>query len=164
MTVRVAMGKLDAYTGGTDQYGLYVASSDGTTIIDGTSDVFRILATGTFSGTGTNGTQTDIATVTLTGLGVFAATPAHLSFVAPANDTAANQQLGTYIRGNSADFGASTSGGPTTSAAVLPILVTYIKTHLDGSGYCEVYMTMLNHVGSNQTNYGRYYVLAQTSL
>lgn len=52
MPTRVHMGRLDAITGGTNQFGLYVAGPDGTVIIDGTSDIFRIVATGTIeSGT-----------------------------------------------------------------------------------------------------------------
>src|SRR5438309_2562414 len=60
-------------------YGLRVISSDGSTvIIDATSDVFKISASGTTSTTAAahNSNATD---VTLPGLGTFSATPAHMS-------------------------------------------------------------------------------------
>lgn len=76
------MGRLDAITGGTDQFGLYVAGPDGSVIIDGTSDMFRIAATGGVSLTGCNGSGaacTASAVVTLsTGLTY---SPAHLGFM-----------------------------------------------------------------------------------
>jgi hypothetical protein len=143
---------------------LTVTNGDDVVIIDGTSNMFKILVTGSLSGTGNDLTQTDIATVTLTGLGTFATTPGHISYISPANDVASNQQLGIYVPANSNSWVASTSGGTTTAAGVTAQYLTYIKTRLNGSSQCVVIMTMVNHSGSSQTNYGRYYILVEAAL
>lgn len=67
---RVRLGKLS-----TDNYGLRVTNPSGTVIVDGSSDMFRIAASGTQTcdwptGMGSNGENT-----TLTGLGTFVTPP-----------------------------------------------------------------------------------------
>ena len=84
MTTRVAIGRLDAITGGTDQFGLYVSGPDGSTIIDGTSDMFRVVATGNlFASAGPNGTPgaIDQVIVTLDLATGLTYPPAHMMFV-----------------------------------------------------------------------------------
>lgn len=86
MPTRVALGRLDAITGGDNQFGLYVAGPDGTVILDGTSDVFRILGSGTISLTGCDGDPvmcvTSATATVSTGLQY---KPAHLSFLEVGN-------------------------------------------------------------------------------
>lgn len=48
-TVRTHIGRLDAFTGGKNQFGLLVRDPAGTVIIDGTSNMFKIVASGTLT-------------------------------------------------------------------------------------------------------------------
>ena len=67
-TQRVVMGMIG--TDSSPDYGIKITSSDGsTTIIDGTSDVFKIVATGTQTQAFPAAPTSAAATVTLTALG-----------------------------------------------------------------------------------------------
>jgi hypothetical protein len=61
---RVALGRLSSST-----YGLRVTNPAGSVIIDGTSDMFRIAATGTMQNTTADGVLNDLVNTTLGGLG-----------------------------------------------------------------------------------------------
>ena len=90
--VRVQVGQ---FTAGS--YGLKVISSDGTTvIIDGTSDMFKIAATGTLSQAFPAVGNSSKASVTLTSLGTFTTAPACLANTTDNNATEANARMGNY--------------------------------------------------------------------
>ena len=162
MPVRVQMGKLPS-----GDYGLRVVSSDGTTvIIDGTSDMFRILASGTTSltlaadATGSND-------VNLSGLGSFSTTPAHLSFISTDSAAGSARDMGITFGLWAKRWAASTSGGAVTSSFIALNAggtqpgVGKIYTLLSGS------TCLLRTDGiaiSGTTFYGRYYILAQTAI
>lgn len=131
-------------------YGLKVISSDGTTvIIDGTSAMFRILATGTLSNT-QDASQGDSA-VTLTGLGTFATTPAHMA------------ENGATTAATAKRFGTLLLEGALSS----PIPFYYqseTRVELDGSSYAVVTLFLRAGPAGSVTRYTRYYVLAQTAI
>ena len=67
-----------------------------TTIIDGTSDVFKIAATGTLSCTA-SANSTNVTSVALTGLGAQVFTPAHLALLAVDNSSNSAQRTTGYL-------------------------------------------------------------------
>jgi hypothetical protein len=79
MATRVHIGRLDDITGGVDQFGLYVAGPDGTVIIDGTSNVLKVVSTGSLTMSGpTAGNLVSTAVDLSTG---FTYNPAFLYFM-----------------------------------------------------------------------------------
>src|SRR5438128_7085956 len=88
-----AAGNIRVYLGNIPggDYGLQVVSSDGATvIIDGTSDIFKIVATGTTSVTVTANNY-GFVEVTLSGLGNVTATPAFQGYVTDANNDSSDK-------------------------------------------------------------------------
>ena len=86
---RVIVGNIGA------SYGLKVVNPSGSTIIDGSSDMYRIIDTFTLSIAGVANNTNASTNSVRTGLGTFATLPAHLAYV---TDTAgAFRVLGTYI-------------------------------------------------------------------
>jgi hypothetical protein len=160
---RVQLGLLP--TGGAGTYGLRVVSSDGTTVIvDGTSDMFRISASGSTSVTiGAN--SSGLTTVSLTGLGTLSATPANLCYLSNANNNAASQSVGFFFVGawNQGMWVADAFLGTTNSAGmVMTGGLARAYTYLDGSNICQV--EVAGWTGSAATFYCHYYILAQAAI
>ena len=159
---RVTLGAL----GGGD-YGLKVVSAGGLlVIIDGNSDMFRILASGTTSLTlaaDTSGSND----VNLSGLGSFATTPAHLSFISTDSGSGSARDMGMTFGLWAKRWAAATSGGAVTSSFIALNAggtqpgMGKIYTLLSGST-CLLRTDGLAINGT--TFYGRYYVLAQTAI
>jgi hypothetical protein len=157
---RVILGAI----GGGD-YGLKVVSSDGTTvIIDGTSNVFKILVTGTRSLAVADDVFNSSSNDVLTGLGTFSATPAHLDFLASGNGVGDNQHLGAWFYSFDERFVASVAGGSPTAPQLTWYGVGYGFTNLDGSSQCRIYTVGSNNSGSSFTLYHRYYILKEAAL
>jgi len=158
---RVTLGAL----GGGD-YGLKVVNSGSTVIIDGTSNMFKILATGTHSvalGVGPNVSGGDA--VTLTGLGTLSTTPAHLTFLATGNTTNANQHLGFLQTTFGQKWVAGSSGGSPNQSRQLADHVGDAHTALNGSGYVVHQVSGKNDSGVvSVTFYARYYILKEAAL
>lgn len=180
MAERVRLGRITGLTGvpqqvdaegkTVDQYGLWIGdggitlvNDGGTVIIDGTSNMFKIQATGTHSVVVSNDSFGEQAT-TLTGLGTFSATPAHISFLATGNSVSANQHLGfmTLVQGDS--FAASSSGGSPTTKFKSLRGDGEAHTNLDGSSQCRIYVTGRNLSGGSVTFFSRYYILQEAAL
>ena len=157
---RVRVGAL----GGGD-YGLKVISADGTTvIIDGTSNMFKIAATGTHSiAVLANSEGTD--TVTLTALGALPTTPAHLSFISNGNTTGANQHQGVFFASDGTSYAGAASGNETTTVRFTTFLqVAEAFTDLDGSSQVRHSLAAWNDTGATVTFYTRYYILKEAAL
>lgn len=130
-----------------------VTNAGATVIIDGTSNMFKIAATGTTSNTiaaGGGGVQSNWTDVTVTG--PFTSTPAHLSYIATTTGNAAPRTLGRL-------FTHSALAGPSIGIAT----VMDVSTLLSGSN-CLVRFGGHNAQGSSQTWYCKYYILKEAAL
>lgn len=158
---RVLLGDI----GGGD-YGLKVTSSDGTTvIIDGTSDIFKIVATGTTSITQAGGTSSG-TTIDLSALGAWSTTPAHVSYLAMGNAVSDEQRLGEMVwPPDMSTFGAATSGGAVTKALIGTTFYAYVATRLASvTLFARIILFAQNAQAGSLTVYARYYLLQETAL
>lgn len=158
---RVQLGRLPS-----GDYGLQVINAGATVIIDGSSNMFKILATGTHSvalGVGPNVSGT--GTVTLTGLGALSTTPAHLTFLATGNTTAAQQHLGSLQTTFGQKWVAGSSGGSPDQSRQLADHVGDAHTTLNGSAQVVHRVSGKNDSGGfSVTFYARYYILKEAAL
>jgi hypothetical protein len=145
-----------------------VENAIGTVIIDGSTLIFRILYNGTFTSVipddGTTFNQSEYES--LPGLGTFAATPAHLTYLATGNTGADNQHLSYFHNYNASErWLSSTSGGATNQSVVYVWDQHQAFTRLSGST-CQVAVNSAIHQasGSSYTVYVRTYVLEQSAL
>lgn len=139
-----------------------VTNAGATVIIDGTSNLFKIAATGTTSATAVSG-GFSIVNTTLVALGALATTPAHNCFVAAGNGVADYQYL-SYMLGTNTGFVATTSGGAVTNQVRVLENVTHMRTSLNGSSQCVVQIQVDNDTAASITSYGRYYVFKEAAL
>jgi hypothetical protein len=141
---RVILGDL-----GNGDFGLKVVGPDGTTeIIDGISDVFTILATGTLSVTVADG--------------------------AAGSDSATHPELGTYAIPPAFNAGINHSGGtgyfanPHSTIGMVGgalVTTTYAEVSVGLSiGTVTVTLDVYNENGSTITRNARYYILRQLGL
>lgn len=144
--VRAHFGAL----GGGD-FGLRVVAADGSTvIIDGTSNMFKIAATGTMSVTVADGADGSTV-VTLTGLGALPSTPAHLGEIGTNNLSSSKRRGNLQLQ--------------TSLSSPIPIAsLTEMSVGLNGSNEAEVTLFLRNQFGASQTHYGRYYVFQETAI
>ena len=161
-TVRVYMGNIP-----NGDWGLQVVTAGGGfVIIDGTSDMFRIAATGTMSLATVNGDRNVNTSVTLTGLGALSTTPVGLHQAGSSNATTGDRWGGTpvdlAVPGTA--WAATSSGGATTNAFLSLNWIASMRNTLDGSNQCVVVMASSNQSGASHTVFGRYYVMAQTAI
>jgi hypothetical protein len=159
--LRVQLGAL----GGGD-YGLKVTSSDGSTvIIDGTSNMFKILASGTVSVSQTNpgGTVSD---TTLTGLGAWTTIPICISGVSFSNTLTGNvRQLAREFTFIAQYVAASSGGSPTVLKNVIDREAS-VGSYVVGTdaGIRIGLSTYFGTPGQNTTAYGRYQLCQEASL
>ncbi len=163
---RVQLGDISAAKNGSS-YGLKVISSDGSTvIIDGSSDMFRIAATGTHSKATVDGNYGVSDVVTLSGLGPLTNGLVVMGFLSSTNTAGSNRHLSILMDVfNLHDlFAATTSGGSPNFA--FPGIYTMSEVHgaLDGSNFQTVTLSCNNKAAQAVTFYDRYYVLAQTAI
>jgi len=94
--VRVTLGQISA--GPPPDYGLKVVSSDGsTTIIDGTSDVFKIVASGTLTTSGAGNGQSQSAVTLTTGITVIPTCLIWQEFLDAGTSQNAGQQVNALV-------------------------------------------------------------------
>ncbi len=157
---RVVLGAL----GGGD-YGLRVVNAGSTVIIDGTSNMFKIQAEGTLSGTQATGSDGAVQTVTLTGLGTLSAVPAFASFLAQGASVTDlyNSGVGTS---RTLKYAANSSGGAVDSPFIALIAYYRLLMKLSASptGNAVIALWVDNHSGANFTAYSRYYVYKEAAL
>ena len=157
---RVLLGLLP-----TGDYGLQVVNAGSTVIIDGTSEMFRIQASGTLSLVTTSPTWPATTTsVTLTGLGALATQPAHLSMIAPDGAIDDHCYIGTiFALGDS--FVAVTSGGAVTTRRFTLTRWGTVSVRLNGAtNECIVTLTTANVSGLTFSFPTKYYVFEQAAL
>lgn len=150
--VQITNGKLTVYN-----------DNGSTVVIDGTSNMFKIQASGTTSlsiGAGANASTN----TQLTSLGNgFTVTPAHLSFLSTGSTSAAYQQIGELEVASLTGYVAGSSGGSPTVAVLKLTVFARVQTVL-ASGYINVYLTGSNAGAGSQTVYSRYHVLKEAAM
>jgi hypothetical protein len=157
----IVTGKIASNVSATGM--LVISAADGTTVIlDGSSNMFKITATGTMSHT-QGATSGGSSTVDLTGLGALPTTPAHLCFVSEGNATSSHQHGFRFIE--TADvFVSGTSGGsPTQRTRTINWQGNMIVLLATGA-IARVLLGVDNSTGVSKTAYGRYYVLKEAAL
>ena len=164
---RVRVGDISGGAG-TD-FGLKVSNAGAEVIIDGTSRMFRISASGTITNTIGAGSDSSAANnwtdVTLTALGAYSATPAHQSFVSTTNVNTGERVIGHqwsggwgWMSGQATPYGsqfrAQSYGGANMDVATL----------LDGSNQCIVRFGGINVGTGSVTWYCKYHVLSEAAI
>lgn len=147
-----------------------VTNAGATVIIDGTSDMFKIAATGTVTTSITAGSFGGAGT-TLSGLGTLAAPLAMLSFLrdgATAGD-AADATQGRYLGvsdylGSWDLYAADSSGGSPTRHFVASLTQATSSTHIDGSSHEVIDFVAFNASAATEYYYMKYYVLQEVAL
>jgi hypothetical protein len=145
-------------------YGIRIVSSDGEqVIIDGDSNVFKIVATGTMSKTvaaGANG----ITVRNLPELGTFTAVPVMIGIISPGLGAVGNKYLGIELDIEDV-FVSLTSGGSTTHKTTTIQTFTTMYAMLEADDTVSVVLEVYNVAGPGSiTRYGRYYVMQEAAL
>jgi hypothetical protein len=164
-TTRVHLGRLDAITGEMDQFGLYVTGPDGTVIVDGTSNMFKISASGTMSDTCPADTFERTVDITITSLGIVTETPALMAWIATTSGTTAQRRQSPYINSaGSAKFAATSSGGSPTSPSGTWDTMCSMSSRLN-SGRVLVRMATSNALPSTSADFfAKFYVMAEAAI
>jgi hypothetical protein len=158
---RVTLGDISVAQDDSD-FGLKVVASDGTTvIIDGTSDVFKITATGTTSLT-VPANSSATTSVSLPGLGTVTLAPAHACYIGDTSGAGANKFLGNYSN-TSLGWIAATSGGATTTQSTVSALHARAGCTVVSSTV-TVNILGVNATGASQDFFVRYYTLLETGM
>jgi hypothetical protein len=145
--------------------GLRVENAGATVIIDGTSEMFLIQATGTLSMTvGSNNFNS--TTVTLTALGTLSAVPACLGMVAPTTTATSVRMADLYWQITDHVFVADSSGGSPTNRVNAPDRLAYLRYYLSASpsGDLIVDFEGWDGIASAYTPLARYYILKQAAV
>lgn len=146
-----------------DDDSITVIGSGGTVVIDGNSDMFRILAAGSRTHDTSEGDDQVQQNTTLTALGTFTSTPSHLSYVTPTAGNSGTRNLGWYF-GMATDFCATTSGGSPTAERVVATIGFKTHTVLNGSDQVQIGSGVSNTAAGNVTMQHRYYILEQVAI
>jgi hypothetical protein len=126
-------------------------------------NMFKIAATGTHTVNIPN-KSTGSHTVTLTGLGTWAYTPAHLSFVGQDGATSDPIFIGLYFL-HGTRFVAQTSGGAVTDQKSMFNEFGRATVWLNGSDQAVVSLSGANDQTAGDSDYiSRYYVLIEAAL
>lgn len=142
---------------------LTVASDTGSTvIIDGTSNMFKIQASGTISVTA-SASALNTNTVTLTGLGTVTIAPSHLCHISGASASTSPKYGSTYLANISEGFAAATSGGSVNQRTNIVDVIGFMSTVITSS-QVVVEIVLFNESGSSVTIYGKYYVLKEAAV
>lgn len=147
---------------------LVVSNASSTVIIDGTSNMFKISASGTLTNVGTANQQTG-SSVTLTALGALSTTPAHLCFLnmgssSPTVSSSMQSNPAPVMAGVGLSWVAGSSGGAVTTSSGSIQWYGQAWTVLDGSSQCVVNFTVDNYKAVAHPSWCRYYVLQEAAL
>jgi hypothetical protein len=156
---RVTVGNIGS------SYGLKVIAADGTTvIIDGSSNMFKIVASGSLSQTVANGTSGAVQDTTFGGLGTWATVPICFAGVSFSNGTFSNvRQVNREIAFADA-WVASSSGGATTTHQRGITLEASVGSFLVDASTVGIRQGCSNLSGSSQTAYARYQLCQESAL
>ena len=150
-----------------------VKNPGGTVIIDGTSNMFKILSTGTKSVTMSNTAAFNAVTAstTFTGLGTFAAPCAHMSFIADGTGVTAAKfgDFDVYTADPNSNFIRTATGvggaGQAWSGFLIPTIILQVASQLNGSN--QERMDLIVQCGEDLTGLtfnARWYVLAEVAF
>lgn len=145
-----------------------VRNAGATVIIDGTSNMFKIAATGSIdTGLVSDGSSAVVST-TLTAL-FPATTPACMTFLGTSIDGKSNRAAAhSFGAGGTGAmqqrYVALVSGGSVTTPAVVPNQYSYTTSGLDLVGNPVVSLYGINSTGSSLTYYARFYVMIETAI
>lgn len=137
-----------------------VTNAGATVIIDGSSDMFKIAATGTLSLSVNGLSVSTSATVTAI---TRSTTPATLHFVSFNDSTNDASRYPVLFVSVTEDFVANTSGGAVTKAILAINFLSYMYGGLDASSHPFVTLWGGQTLGTF-TVYGRYYILQETAI
>jgi len=147
-----------------DDFAATVRAPDDTEIINGVSNVFKIIASGTLSktvGAGAIGSTT----VNLPALGTFAAVPVMIGIVSSGTAGTGDKFIGHEFVVEANVYTALTSGGAVTHPVTAIETMTTISAKLEGDGTVTVTLAIFNVTGPGSiTRYGRYYVMQEAAL
>lgn len=149
---------------------LTVENTGGTVIIDGSSNMFKIQASGSTSLTvpaSVGGAfREDLTTVTLTGLGAHSTIPAFLAYISSslsATDYRLIGATGTWLVAN-AGWVANSSGGAVNRATVATMTDVIVGCSLDGSSFPKITLASYSVYSISVTFYAYYHVLKEAAL
>lgn len=140
---------------------LTVTNGGGTVIIDGTSNMFKIAATGTLSCVNSLGGAAS-SNVVLTGLSP-GGVPPQLQAIAQWGSGVADPSLSLASQISSV-FVATTSGGAVTANRYAMTLLAYWTTALSGTIDANITLLTHNASGASKTASGRYYVMKEAAI
>jgi hypothetical protein len=142
-----------------------VSNAGATVIIDGTSNMFKIAASGSLNVTATAGNNNS-ATTTLTGLGTQATIPGQVSWCTDSNVATDTRYAFWLSTGTASGYVALTSGGsPTQEVAIIRDGFGMLSCHLDASDYAVVRIYLNNAASASSTTlYSKYHVLKEAAL
>lgn len=146
---------------------LMLINAGGTVVIDGTSNMFKIVASGTLNVVCAANTYNQETTVTLSALGTLSATPAHVSFIGTDTAETSARKLGMHAFGSyQPGFVAGASGGSPTSRMVYTEGTAEMYTALNATptGTAQIKLFGNNAATSSVTFYGRYHVLKELAV
>jgi hypothetical protein len=158
---RVQLGNI---SGG--DYGLRVVSADGSTvIIDGTSDMYRILASGTVSLTVASGDAGQVSDTVLSGAGAFSTVPIAFAGVSFSNAVDGNvRQVNREIGFIDAWVADSSGGSPTHKVRAIEYEASLGSFRQVTTQYGGIRIGVSNYSGISRTAYARYQLCAQAAL
>ena len=152
-----------AVTGGK----ITVTNPGGTVVIDGSSNMFKIQASGSQSlaVASTTTWRTDSVTVTLSGLGALSTIPAILTMMGASN-SATDSRLPSHTGAwsQSVMFAATTSGGSPTAQFAAVQTHALSTSKLDASNFAVIGITTYSTNGVAATYYQYYHVLKEAAL
>jgi hypothetical protein len=140
---------------------IVVTNPAGTVVIDGSSDMFKIAATGTF--TATAGASSSAAGAVSIGALTMATTPLVLGHVAWSSGGVADANPLAFLAPN-VGWNASVLGGSTNQQAVSFSALAYIYGSLVSSHPVPTIVLYNNGSSVGHTAYGRYYVMLEAAL
>jgi hypothetical protein len=156
----------------TGDAGITVTNGAAVVVIDGTSNMFKIVTSGTTSKTQATNTA-GISTVSLGVLVAGGKAQAHLCFLSEAADNDANRYIGYIPFTNSGSeppsvsrFVAASSGGAvTTRQTGMTESAGYGSVgNNGGTGACEVHLALSNAHATDQTVYMKYFIFKEVAV
>ena len=145
---------------------LTVINPGSTVIIDGTSDMFRIVASGTITVAALSDQTSSNTDATITALAPTATTPAFMAFVG-SGASFSDIRWGYASGAGSTYWAAASSGGSPTSRVLIADGQVQVVSYLVGASVDtpKIRVTAANEKGSTIATFDvKYYVLAQSAI
>jgi hypothetical protein len=143
-----------------------VTNPGSTVVIDGTSNMFKIAATGTLDTGSVADDSSGSATVDLASLAPRTSSLAMLAMIGTGTAASDARRTAPYLDGVGVGFVAATSGGAVTSKRAIQSGRTEAASSLVGAGTDtpRVTISFVNRTGAAVTRYLRYYLLQETAI